>query len=382
MPAPRSLYIHVPFCLHRCAYCNFYSEILRPGKAGPLVGAILMELDRVPREFRPGTVYIGGGTPTALPGELLAQLLAAIPERFDMTDLAEWTVEATPATLSAETAGILRRAGVGRLAMGVESFDDKFLKSLGRPEKADQIPRAIAVAREAGFANLGLDLIFAIPGQSPDDWRRDLERAIAFAPEHLSIYGLTYEEGTALSRRAADGKTLPVEEEVEVALFRTAADTLEAAGYEHYEISNYARSGFRCRHNEIYWRNESHYALGPSAVSFTDGERRRNIADTTEYVARISRGEDPTDFRERLSPEKFARETLALLMRTAAGVDLAAFRARFGLDAETLFGAALGDYLARGILARSPDNAIISPGRLALTRDGRLHADTVAVEVV
>ena len=361
----RHLYVHVPFCPKICPYCSFYKEASDRNKTQWFLDAVLLELDQqcaVLPPLRPRTIFFGGGTPSALSTPQLEYLLSGLRDRLDLSALAEWTLEMNPATVSLEKARVLRGLGVNRVSMGVQSWEPQLLAVLGRVHSAEQARRSYDLLREAGFANVNLDLIFGIPTQTPDMWRRSLEATIALRPEHISAYNLTYEEDTEFFRRFVTGE-LTQDADADAGLFELTADTLAAAGYEPYEISNFARPGRECAHNLAYWQGGDYLGLGPSAFS-TVGERRwANVRDTAAYNDRIHAGGSAVDFREDVPAVMRRAEVIAFGLRTNRGV-----------AAEVLlpWPEQVAEFEGLGLLETTP------AARVLLTRKGRLLADTVA----
>jgi len=378
MPGPISLYLHIPFCRRKCLYCDFYS-VEAPDLVEGFLSALLREIalaaaDRSDRAV--ATVYLGGGTPSLLTPSQLAAVLAAVRRHFAVREDAEISLEANPGTLTADRLRELRRLGINRLSLGVQSFHDPLLRLLGRiHDRADAL-QAVALARAAGFENLGLDLILAIPGQRLAEWEADLRLALGLAPEHLSAYSLTLEPRTPLGRLVAAGSLAPTPPEEEAAMLERTAELLAAGGYHHYEVSNYARPGFACRHNLTYWSHADYLGLGPSAHSFRreadwNGARRWwNVADLELYCARLERGEPPVAGEERLGPPELLAEGIFLGLRRGE-LDLAALQTRFGWSPAETPGGILGQLAAEGLATRDG-------GRLRLTPAGRLLADEIA----
>lgn len=368
----RSLYVHVPFCRTLCGYCDFYSIVYRPELADRLVAALLAELDRWrPRiEGRIETIFVGGGTPTTLPPELLGRLLGTLFELRDPAAALEFTVEANPATVSETTAAVLRESGVTRVSIGAQSFDRAELRVLDRIHEPQQVAETVAAVRAAGIGPINLDLIFGIPGQRLTGWLASLHRAIALEPEHLSCYCLTYEPGTPLHRRLTAGRVQPQDEDSEATLFEATIETLASAGYRQYEISNYARPGCACRHNLTYWRNEPYVGLGPSAAGWVDAVRYRNVPDARAYVEAIKAGRDPAIERERRNHDEQMRETMMLSLRLREGVDRKRFRQRFAIDPCERFARPVEQFAELGLLE-------VDPAAVRLTRRGLLVADSV-----
>ncbi len=289
---PRSAYIHVPFCARRCGYCNFTLVAGRDDLVEPYLAAIERELSWLgtPREVE--TLFFGGGTPTQLHGDHLRRLFETVLAGHPLAAGCEFSVEANPADMSDDSAAILAEYGITRVSLGAQSFNDAKLRALERDHIAADIARAVETLRRHPF-DLSLDLIFAAPGETLDDWRNDLAAAIALAPNHISTYGLTFERGTTFWNRRSHGALQQADEEMERAMYETAIDTLTAAGFEHYEVSNFARPGHRCRHNERYWLGEEYFAAGPGAARYVGGVRSTNHRSTTTYIDRVLRGDSP-----------------------------------------------------------------------------------------
>jgi len=372
------LYIHVPFCRQKCPYCAFASRPGDEADADSYAGLLLHEMllaHRGAAALRSlDSVYFGGGTPSLLSPQMVARLLEQAAGLFGLDGRAEITLEANPGTVDRRKLAGFRGAGINRLSLGVQSFDDRMLAAMGRIHTAHQACEAFGDARWAGFDNIGIDLIHALPGQTPELWRLDLERALALAPEHLSVYGLTLEEGTPFAERYGDTNPLLPDDDLAADMFEMADNLLTAGGYEHYEIANYARPGCRSRHNSGYWRRDGYLGLGMGAHSFLlDGEygiRFGNTTEPDEYGAAIARGELPRRDITPLSREDALAEFMFLGLRMAEGVSLSDFRQAFGVDIWQIFGKALEELLAQELL--QGDN-----NRLALTRRGMLLSNRV-----
>ncbi len=359
-----NLYLHIPFCPKICPYCSFYKEASDRNKTEGFVEAVLHEAERFQDGFgqrvAPRTVFVGGGTPTALPTRLLVRLFRGLQKSIDFSRVEEWTVEMNPATVSLEKAHELRQMGVTRVSMGVQSWDEAMLKRLGRVHSAIQAERSFAILREAGFDNINLDLMFAIPGQTAQVWIASLEKTFSLQPEHLSAYCLTYEEDTAFLAAQQRGD-LVRETENECDFFAIAMGRAEAAGYHQYEISNYARPGRECRHNLGYWRGDDYLGLGPSAVSTINGKRWKNVPNTTFYMAEIAQHGHARIEEEELDGPTRLVEQLAFGLRTSEGVPLHEASARL----ETLAELEKEGFLECG------------GGRVRLTPRGRMVADEI-----
>lgn len=354
------LYVHIPFCPKVCPYCSFYKEASDRNKTRAFLDAVLAEAEPRAADLRPRTIFFGGGTPTALSTSQLEFLIGGLRDRVDFSALEEFTIEMNPATVSLEKARALRALGVNRVSMGVQSWDPALLETLGRVHSAEQAERSYAILREAGFENVNLDLIFGVPGQTPEIWRASLKKTIALEPDHISAYCLTYEEDTEYFLRLSRGEYRP-DETLDADLFEMTADILAAAGFVPYEISNFARPGRECRHNLAYWLGADYLGLGPSAFSTVGDRRWKNVSDTSAYIAA---GTDAADFRETLDQATRDAERAAFSLRTNLGVPEAAFPADKAAE-----------FAALGLLARDG-------GRWLLTRKGRLFADSVAEAII
>ncbi len=336
------LYIHVPFCLKKCRYCDFISYPYSRTAAKDYLAALIREiqlygsfLDEVEKEI--SSLFIGGGTPTCLSVGDLREILGCIRSIFRLTPDCEITVEANPGTIDAGGLYELRRTGVNRLSIGVQSLADGLLKTLGRVHNAAQAGAVVRLARQAGFDNINIDLIYGIPGQTLAVWQETLDRTVAFEPEHVAAYGLQLEEGTPLERSVAIGDMRACPEELELSMYHTAIILLKKSGYHHYEISNFARPGRECVHNLVYWLNLPYLGLGPAAHSCFRGERFANEREPEKYRSRLRRGELRVADRETLTVETEMSETMFLGLRLLQGVSLAAFRQRFGRRLEDVY---------------------------------------------
>jgi len=315
----RHLYAHVPFCSRICPYCSFYKTPAAQGGFEGFITALLREASSRAASARPETVFVGGGTPTVLNVRQMERLLGGLCDRMDFSAVHEFTVEMNPATVSPAKAKTLRSLGVNRASLGVQSWDEAHLKTLGRAHSPEAAHKSVQILRDAGFENLNLDLMFGIPGQSLEDWQRSLEVTVDLQPTHVSAYSLTYEEDTEFFERLGRGEFFP-DGTLDADQFELAISTLEAAGFHHYETSNYARPGFECAHNLACWQGEDFLGLGPSAVSTLGNVRVKNIPDTPAYVARCEADISPADFSETLQPSQQRLERLALGLRTSLGV--------------------------------------------------------------
>jgi oxygen-independent coproporphyrinogen-3 oxidase len=369
------LYVHVPFCATKCGYCDFYSHVPAPGAFGPLVDALLAELDAgLAREgLRVETIFVGGGTPTLLPLVELERLFSRLGQVAQRDRPVEFTVEANPASLTVEKAAVLRQAGVNRISLGAQSFHPEELRTLERLHRPADIPASVALVRQAGFEHFNLDLIFGIPGQTQASWSESLRRAVDLGPDHLACYGLTYEPDTPLRERLDQGMVEPLDETTEAALYEQAIDFLESQGVRQYEISNFARPGAESRHNVRYWLNLPYLGVGPSAASYLHGRRWKNVPDTARYVAQMHLGQSPIIEVEELSPLERAGETAMLQLRLVSGIHRTDFRQATGFDPAELFAGVIARHVERNLLIADEEH-------IALTRAGRLVADSVIAE--
>ena len=349
------LYIHIPFCRTRCGYCAFNSKAWSGEGPADYLDALRLEMNRLAegwgadREFN--TIFIGGGTPTIFSGEVLAGLLSDCRQQFRFRDNPEITVETNPNTVSVNSLVALHEAGVNRLSIGVQSFDDRLLAEINRSHSADQAVWAVAAAREVGFANLNLDLIYGLPGQTLKDWRRTLLTALALEPEHLALYELSVEPATPFAARQERGELSLPEDDLMAEMEVLAQAELRRHGYQRYEISNYARPGFQCRHNLNYWQNGPYVGLGAGAVSSFDGLRLKNVDDAKIYTAKIGSGLPAFREGEALGHAASFRETVIMGLRLLDGVQLASLRARYDLEPLTYYGPTLERLRDRGLVA-------------------------------
>lgn len=366
----RHLYIHIPFCPHICPYCSFHVLPVQKEGAARLLGKLIREYRAIENDLDPETIFLGGGTPTALSVEMLEELLTVIiGSRRPSTrtgisrGLTEVTCECNPSTLSPRKAEALLRLGVNRLSIGAQSFDPVVLTTLGRTHSTQAITSCVATARAAGFSNINLDLIFGVPGQTLDSWRCSLETALDQAPQHLSCYNLTYEEDTVFFIRQRKGE-LKSDPKLDRQMFDLTDRLLERAGFQHYEISNYALPGCESLHNLAYWRGADYHGIGPSAVSTVRGWRRTN-GKFTAAGWRVAE-------EEHLTSATLASEHMALGLRTDEGIDESRFTARFGFSPGDRWQHEIETLRQHLLMTPAPD--------LRLTPQGRRLADEIAVQ--
>ncbi len=365
----RHIYVHIPFCARICPYCAFYKDLLDRSQTSRFCEALLRELELNESRrwtgdrrslLRPSTIYFGGGTPTALNIAQLESLLRGFHERLELSQLVEWTIEANPGSVSARKAALLKKLGVNRISLGVQSWDDELLRLLGREHNAQQAEESFRILRDAGFTNVNVDLMFGLPGQTVDQWRATLEKTIALEPEHVSTYCLTYEEDTEFFLRHARGE-FRQDSDADAEFFEITMAMLEAAGYEHYEISNYARPGFESVHNRAYWLGNDYLGIGPSAVSTVGMQRWQNVCDYRAYINRVLSGESTRTTSENLTHEMKRTERIALSLRTRDGISASELK-DFAQETDELIGLQL--------LRKSNGNFV-------LTRRGKSLADSI-----
>jgi oxygen-independent coproporphyrinogen-3 oxidase len=358
----RHLYFHIPFCAKLCPYCSFYVDTHFKNKSRGFLDAVLHEVKHQSRQFpiKPRTIYFGGGTPSSLSiGEIGS--LARLRDVLDVSGVEEWTFEINPATVSAEKARTLLGLGVNRISIGVQSWDDGLLKTLGRIHTAEQAEQTFRILRDAGFQNINIDLMFAVPGQTRKQWIATLERTFSLRPEHISSYCLTYEEDTEYFRKLRAHELLQ-DTERDADLFELTMDSLGAAGYSQYEISNYALPGRESVHNFAYWEGADYLGFGPAAFSTVGEHRWQNVPDTATYTERMLAGERMVSFEETVKPATRTGETIAFSLRTNRGVpevSLSPWRDE------------VEEFRKLGFLQTDGRNVV-------LTRRGKLMADSVA----
>mgnify|MGYP003111386487 CR=1 FL=1 len=398
-PVPRSLYLHVPFCRHRCGYCNFSVLAGRDDLQDRFLDAIEIELAEIQRSSSNGTagagatvsgdswsrrptagpirldtLYLGGGTPTELTPPRLERLFSILSERVLLSSDAEFTCEANPEDLTTETLAQLAAGGVNRLSLGVQSFHDAKLKMLQRSHAGDQ---AIAAVRRASslIENISIDLIFAAPGETLADWQQDLDTVIKLPIEHLSTYSLTYEKGTEFWSRRRRGTLQPVSEETDIEMYSATRHMLAGAGFQHYEISSFAKPGARSRHNSVYWNGYGWYAVGPSAARFVGGRRDVNHRSPTTYLKQVLADGNAIADRETISLDQHARELAAFGIRQIEGIDLQLINQRVGYD----FAVTIQDVIERFV---QTDTLVRRGDHIRLTEYGLLFADMVESQIL
>lgn len=376
MKRPEALYIHIPFCRKRCAYCAFFSSIYDEHLASRYADVLCKELSSIPGQLK--SIYVGGGTPTVLSPDLLKRLVERLSRK--LTAGAEFTFEANPESTTRAKLAILRRFGVNRLSIGFQSIYNNKLSALGRIHDSKTAMKALDGAIDAGFKNISIDLIFGLWNESIDYWERELSRAARLPITHISCYNISYEKGSALSQSIRRNTLKPLDEETSALFYKRTIDILNRAGFKQYEISSFAKKGFECRHNLSYWENNEYYALGPSSVSYIDGVRAEWISDIEEYCRRIENNTSVIKSRERLTPLERAKETAAFKIRTMGGINFEWFREKTGYDFTELENRPIERLLKNGLIRLKKKRA--EPIGISLTKRGIMLCDTVSSELL
>jgi len=367
------VYVHIPFCASRCSYCDFYST-LKLETAGShyvdaLIGeAVLRRCELHGEAVR--TLYLGGGTPSQLPLPLLSRLVEGLRGALDLHGVEEFTIEANPDDVTPEWCAALPALGVNRVSMGVQSFEDRILRAIGRRHTSQQVVKAVENLHDVGIGNISLDLIYGLPGQTLDSWAESVDRAITLGPRHVSAYWLTYEPGTRLWRQREQGEVTEVPEDVCIAMYHLLVKRLQEAGFEHYEISNFSLPGYHSRHNSSYWDGTPYLGLGAAAHSYDRNVRRSNPHDLHAYITCIAAGKTACIEEEMTLWERYD-ERVMLSLRTAAGMDVECLRQEFGDELAEHFLHEVQRHIAAGNIRREGDS------RYVLTTDGILLSDSV-----
>ena len=360
--AVRALYVHSPFCVRRCPYCDFsialFTDRVLPAQ---YLRGLELEVGRLRGRHAPRTIFVGGGTPTVLKPDDLQTFFQILWKRFDRSRLVEFSIEANPENLRPDRIACLVEHGITRVSLGAQSFDPSSLQFLGRRHEPATIEQAVLNLRTAGIPRINIDLIYGLPCQTVASLENDLEHLIRLRCDHVSAYSLTYEPGTELTASRDRGEILPLEDRQEIELYRVARDRLVAAGFQQYEISTFARPGARCRHNLTYWRNQPYLGLGPSAVSYVGGTRWKNQPMLAEWCRLLEQGLDPVVERETLEPARSLRETVMLALRTTSGITDASLRRRHGSGLEALDPQVLNHLAEHDLLVWTPDRIRPTP---------------------
>ncbi len=371
---PRAAYIHVPFCRHRCGYCNFALIADRDDLVESYLSALRQELSWLDGTFEVDTLYFGGGTPSHLPPPLLEQLFQIVFERFTLAAGFEFTMEANPADITTDLVQVMNAYQVNRVSLGAQSFSDRKLAVLERNHNATVIKQAVDWL-QVTVPSISLDLMFAVPDESIDEWETDLRHAMALSPQHISTYGLTFEPGTAFQRRRQNEEFQLVSEEQDRLMYEMAIERLAEYGMEHYEVSSFAIPGKRSRHNETYWSGRSYFAAGPGAARYVNGRRETNHRSTIGYLRRIKEGQSPVVEQEELDPPARARELLVFGLRRLAGIDCDQFADQTGFSVAELAGSAIERLVDLNLLE-------VAGQQLRLSREGLFVSDSIWPELL
>ena len=370
---PSSAYVHIPFCTQICYYCDFSKVFIK----NQPVDAYLEHLIQETRSYEIGklrTLYIGGGTPTALSAQQLAYLLTELPKVMDLSEVEEFTIEANPGDLDPDKIAVLKESQVNRVSLGVQTFDNKMLKRIGRSHQEQDIYDNIRHLKQAGFDNISIDLIYALPGQTMDQVKENVAKAIDLDIPHMSLYSLILENHTVFMNRMRRGKLPLPKEELEAEMFEYIIDELEKAGFEHYEISNFSKPGFESRHNLVYWDNAEYYGLGAGASGYVDGIRYKNHGPIRHYLEAIEAGKARIT-EEHLTLEEKMEEELFLGLRKKSGVSKARFEEKFGVSFDQRYGQVVASLTEQGLLV--PDDK-----QVRMTKRGLFLGDTVAEKFI
>jgi oxygen-independent coproporphyrinogen III oxidase len=367
---PLGIYVHLPFCPYICPYCDFVKWPMRASAAASYLAALERQTASAPSEPA-ATIYLGGGTPNAYDASTIGALLERLQAKFPpLRDSREISIECNPELVRKGDFAAYRSAGVNRVSIGVQSFEPSEIRTLGRKHTTDDVERAVAAARRDGIGSVSLDLIFAVPGQTPESWRRSLTTAIEIGADHISAYGLTVEEGTPYAAWRQREPASFANDRLEAELYDIAIATLEAAGYEQYEISNFARPGHCSAHNQNYWANGEYLGLGVGAASYRNGVRSVATRSLAAYIEAVLKEQPVPSESERLEGEARLGEAVMLALRTVQGVNVAGFKGRYGVDVLARFAPVVEAYEETGMLE-------VAGGFLRLTRRGRFVANDV-----
>ena len=368
--AATSVYIHIPFCATKCYYCAFNTYTFHKEQAKAYLQALRTEIALYAAETEPlQTIFIGGGTPSILSANALAQLFTDIQQHFRITPDAEVTVECNPGTVDTEKLSVMRDNGVNRLSFGLQAMQDETLKQLGRIHTVAEFLQSYHLARDAGFENINVDLIFALPEQTMEVWHDTLNGVIALAPDHISAYNLVMEEATPFYESWQAGELHLPTEDTEADMFQYTIETLTMHGYEHYEICNFAKPNRHARHNLVYWNNRSCIGLGAGASGYVNGIRYSNIRGILPYINKLSKRNKPIADTEHLTGHAEKSETLMLALRKREGISVEAYQDRFDEEIEVVFGSILKKWMDLGLLERTSTHLRLTPRGLFLANE-------------
>jgi oxygen-independent coproporphyrinogen-3 oxidase len=376
---PLGLYIHIPYCIHKCGYCDFNSHPIKQDEMDHYIDALVVEMKHYAKIYTNTniikTIFLGGGTPTTLNPFQLERILKECVNEFTIASNAEITIEANPATVGIELMKSIRTMGYNRISIGVQSFDKAELKLLDRAHGPKEIHSTVDCARKAGFDNLSLDLMFAVPNQSLSSWENNLNKALEKNPEHLSTYNLTIEQGTAFSKLQSNGKLIMPDDDHQLELYKKTIERLTKKGFHHYEISNFAHRGKECKHNITYWENKNTLGLGAGASSYMNGTRFKNINLPAHYIRQVKEKKTAVKHSETLELRQAMGETIMLGLRLLQGISIHQFEKRFQISFINLF---------RNIISalKEKELVIIEKDYLRLSQKGLFWADSVTLEFI
>lgn len=366
---PTSAYVHIPFCTQICYYCDFSKVFIKNQPVDEYLQALIREFESYDiKKLR--TLYIGGGTPTSITAEQLEYLLTNLTKHLDLSVLEEFTIEANPGDLTEDKIEMLKHSAVNRVSLGVQTFNDKHLKQIGRSHNEAQIYSTISNLKEAGFHNISIDLIYALPGQTMEDVKENVAKAIALDIPHLSLYSLILEHHTVFMNKMRRGKLQLPKEDLEAEMFEYIISELEANGFEHYEISNFTKPGFESRHNLMYWDNAEYFGVGAGASGYLNGVRYRNRGPIQHYLKAVAQGNARLS-EEKLTKDEMMEEELFLGLRKKTGVSIARFEEKFGLSFEERYGQIVRELCQQGLL-------VLDDKVVRMTKKGLFLGDTVA----
>ncbi|HEL0738701.1 TPA: oxygen-independent coproporphyrinogen III oxidase [Streptococcus equi subsp. zooepidemicus] len=370
---PTSAYVHIPFCTQICYYCDFSKVFIKNQPVDAYLEALIKEFESYQINSLK-TLYIGGGTPTAITAKQLDYLLSHLQQHLQLDQLEEFTIEANPGDLTEDKIAVLRQSAVNRISLGVQTFNDKQLKQIGRSHTEAQIYTTIASLKEAGFQNMSIDLIYALPGQTIQQVKENVAKALALDIPHLSLYSLILEHHTVLMNKMRRGKLQLPTEDLEAEMFEYIISEMEANGFEHYEISNFTKPGFESRHNLMYWNNDEYFGCGAGASGYLNGIRYRNRVPIQHYLKAVADGNARLS-EEVLTKEEMMEEELFLGLRKKSGVSVSRFQEKFGLSFESRYGSVVRELQAQGLLVKDKDF-------VRMTKKGLFLGDSVAEKFI
>ncbi|HEL0027212.1 radical SAM family heme chaperone HemW [Streptococcus equi] len=370
---PTSAYVHIPFCTQICYYCDFSKVFIKNQPVDAYLEALIKEFESYQINSLK-TLYIGGGTPTAITAKQLDYLLSHLQQHLQLDQLEEFTIEANPGDLTEDKIAVLRQSAVNRISLGVQTFNDKQLKQIGRSHTEAQIYTTIASLKEAGFQNMSIDLIYALPGQTIQQVKENVAKALALDIPHLSLYSLILEHHTVFMNKMRRGKLQLPTEDLEAEMFEYIISEMEANGFEHYEISNFTKPGFESRHNLMYWNNDEYFGCGAGASGYLNGIRYRNRVPIQHYLKAVADGNARLS-EEVLTKEEMMEEELFLGLRKKSGVSVSRFQEKFGLSFESRYGSVVRELQAQGLLVKDKDF-------VRMTKKGLFLGDSVAEKFI